>query len=67
MPISPLIGRKQIIFPFKKSNNGIGSSAVFSLGNEVWNRTIPIINIDGIAIGFLLCICIQKKANNKTE
>ena len=36
------------------ASTGISSGTVFSLSNEIWNGAIPVINIDGIAIGLLL-------------
>jgi hypothetical protein len=62
-PIAPLIGRKKKKFTFEIYNYRISSGAVFSLRHKIGNWTIPIVNIDGIAIRFLLGIGVYKKAN----
>ena len=54
VPIAPLVGGKKVIFAFEKGNPRIGGSAVLALGYKIGNRTIAIINVDGIAIGLLL-------------
>ena len=32
-------------------------------GAEIWNWRVPVINVDGIAIGFLLTITLKGKEN----
>lgn len=54
VPITPLIRREKVIFAFEERNHRIGGCAVFALGDEIWNRAIPVIDVDWVAIGFLL-------------
>ena len=57
-PVSPLIGGKQKIVALISDNYRIGCCAVLSPFAEIGNRSVSVVNVYGIAIGFLLCFSI---------
>ena len=54
VPVSFLIGGEEEKFFLKIYNYGIGSSTVFSLFRKNFERRVAIVDVNGIAICFLL-------------